>query len=80
MIEGEDPLLLFGRVEKGADQLALLGCNKKSVEEVNQYVIRNLSSLYAIQSKSILSRPNIPRSEIDEIIRDARVNLSLIHI
>ena len=72
MVEGEDPLLFLGRVDKAADQLALLGCNKRV--EVNQHIVRNLSSLYTIQSKSILARPNIPRSELDEIIRDAHLN------
>ena len=47
------------------------------VEEVNRHIVSNLSSLYTIQSKSILSRPSIPRSEIDEIIRDAYVNDNL---
>ena len=37
MVEGEDPLLFLGRVDKAADQLALLGCSK-SVEEVNQHL------------------------------------------
>ena len=46
----------------------------KGVEAVSQHIIRNLSSLYTIQSKSILARPNIPRAEIDEIIRDAHLN------
>ena len=58
MVEGEDPLLFLGKVNKAADQLALLGCNKRV--EVNQHIVRNLSSLYTIQSKSILARPNIP--------------------
>ena len=46
----------------------------KSVEEVNRHIVTTVSSLYIIQGKSILSRPSIPRSEIDEIIRDAYVN------
>ncbi|CAM9330932.1 unnamed protein product, partial [Laminaria digitata] len=70
MVEDEDPLLFLGRVDKAANQLAMLGCSK-SIEEVNQHIVNNLSSLFMIQSKSILSRPNIPRAEIDEIIRDA---------
>ena len=73
MEEGEDPLVFIGRVDKAADELAMLGCGK-SVEEVNRHIVINLSSLYTIQSKSILSRHSIPRSEIDEIIRDAYVN------
>ena len=44
------------------------------MEEVNRHIVNNVSSLYNIQSKSILSRPCIPRSEIDEIIRDAYAN------
>ena len=73
MVEREDALLLLGRVEKAADQLATLGCSK-SVEEINKHIVNKLSSLYEIQSKSIISCPNIPRAEIDEIIRDACLN------
>ena len=73
MEEGEDPLVFLGRVDKAAGELAMLGC-RKSVEEVNRHIVSNLSSLYTIQSKSILSRPSIPRSEIDEITQDAYVN------
>ena len=51
----------------------MLGCGK-SVEEVNRHIVANLSPLYMIQRKSIISRPSIPRSEIDEIIRDAYAN------
>ena len=39
MLDGEDPPLFLGRKNKTADQLALLGCSK-SVEEVNQHIIR----------------------------------------
>ena len=35
--EGEDPLVFLGRVDKAADELAMLGCGK-SVEEVNRYI------------------------------------------
>ena len=47
------------------------------MEEVNRHIVNNISSLHTIQSKSILTRPSIPRSEIDEIIRDAYVNDNL---
>ena len=65
--------MFLGRVDQAAEQLAMLGCGK-SVEEVNGHIVNNLSSLYNIQSKPILSRPAIPRSEIDEIIREAYAN------
>ena len=70
MKEGADPLVSFRRVDKAADELAMLGCGK-IVEKVNRHIVTILSSLYTIQSKPILSRPSIPRSEIHEIIRDA---------
>ncbi|CAN0528510.1 unnamed protein product, partial [Laminaria digitata] len=38
MVEDEDPLLFLGRVDKAANQLAMLGCSK-SVEEVNQHIV-----------------------------------------
>ena len=73
MIEGETPLLFLGRVDQVADQLAMFRCGKR-VKEVNRHIANNLSSLYNIQSKSILSRSSILLSEIDEIIRDAYAN------
>ncbi|CAM9658717.1 unnamed protein product, partial [Laminaria digitata] len=42
MVEDEDPLLFLGRVDKAANQLAMLGCSK-SVEKVNQHIVNNLS-------------------------------------
>ena len=50
MEEGENSLVFLGRVDKAADELAMLGCSK-SVEEVNRHIVNNLSSLYTIQSK-----------------------------
>ena len=44
MEEGEDPLVFLGRVDKAADELAMLGCGK-CVEEVNRHIVTNLSSL-----------------------------------
>ena len=73
MEEGVDPLVFLGRVDKAVDELAMLGCGK-SVQEVNRHIVTNLSSMYTIRTKSIISCPSIPRSEIDEIIRDACVN------
>lgn len=54
------------------DQLAtpLLECSER-VEEVNRHILQNSSTLYNIQKKQICSRLCIPRSEIDEINRDA---------
>ena len=54
MAEGENPLVFLGRVDKAADELAMLGCSK-SVEDVNRHIVNNLSSLYTVQSKSILA-------------------------
>ncbi|CAN0529868.1 unnamed protein product, partial [Laminaria digitata] len=45
MVEDEDPLLFLGMVDKAANQLAMLGWSK-SVEEVNQHIVNNLSSLF----------------------------------
>ena len=64
MEEGEDSLVFLGRVDKVADELAMLGCGE-SVEEVNRHIVTNLSSLITIQSKLILSRPSgslVPKS------------------
>ena len=73
MAEGEDTRLLHGWVNKAADHLVFLG-HSKSGEEVNQHIVNNLSSVFTIQGMSILARPNIPRSEIDDVIRDAHLN------
>ncbi|CAN0566779.1 unnamed protein product, partial [Laminaria digitata] len=56
MVKDEDPLDFLGGVDKTADKLVVLG-DGKSEEEVNHHVVQNLSSLFAIQKKSILSRP-----------------------
>ena len=48
------------------------GCGKK-MDELNRHIVNHLSFLWTIQSKSILSRLSIPRSDISEIIRDAYV-------
>ena len=61
IVEDENPLLFLGRVDKAADELAMLGCGK-SVEEVSRHVVTNLSPLYVIQRKFIRSRPSISRS------------------
>ena len=53
MEEEEDPLVLLGRVDQAADQLAMLGCGK-SVENVNRHIITNVSSLCTIQNKNQL--------------------------
>ena len=39
-VEGADPLNYLGRVNKAANELALLEC-VKSVEKVNQHIIQN---------------------------------------
>ena len=68
--EGEDPLLSLGNLDEAAAQLVLLRCSK-SVKDVNQNIVRNLSVLYTTQSKYILARPNILRAEIDKIFHEA---------
>ena len=73
MVDGKDPLLVLGMMDNAGDKLALLGWSK-TVGEDNQRIAWNLSSLYTIQSKSILARPSIIRSEIDDVIRDVQLN------
>ena len=73
MIYAQDALLVLCRFDKATDQLAMLRCSK-STEKVNQDNVNILSPLYTIQVKPILSCPTIPRSEIDDIIRDAHMN------
>ena len=41
MVEGEDPLLFFDRVDKATDQLAMPGFSR-SVEEVDRQMLRSL--------------------------------------
>ena len=72
MAEDGNPLLFLGRVDKVADELAMLGCGK--IVEANRHIVTNLSSSYMVQSKSIPSRPSIPRFEINDIIRYAYAN------
>ena len=51
----------------------MLECGKE-VAEVNRHILINFSPLYTLQSKPTFSRPSIPRSEIDDITRDADAN------
>ena len=44
MVDGEDLLLFLGRMDTAGDKLALLAC-RKSVEEVHQHMVWNLSSI-----------------------------------
>ena len=44
MEEGENPLVFLGRVDKAADELAMLGCSK-SVEEQTHHE-QSLLSVY----------------------------------
>ena len=60
-------------MDEAADELAMRGTGN-SKGEVDRHIVTNLLSLYTIQSRSILSRPSVPRFEIDEIFRDAYVN------
>ena len=55
MVGGEDSLLFLGRVNKAADQLALLGSWQERGGSEPTYLSSN-----KMQSKSILARPNIP--------------------
>lgn len=66
MEEEEDLLDYLGRVDKEADELAMLECSK-SDEEVNQHTIQNLSPLYTIQKTSnyLSSRYPLPRNRRD---------------
>ena len=41
MEEGEDPRAFLGRIDKAADELAMLGCGK-SVEGANRHIVNNL--------------------------------------
>ena len=67
MEDGEYLLVFPGRVDKAADELAMLSCGK-SVEEVNRHMVNNLSSLLTIQSKSMISRPLIRRGDYSRCI------------
>ena len=74
--EAEDPLDLLSRPDKAADKLAMLG-DGKSEEEVNPHIVPNISSLLTLQKKSILSRPGLHRSDINEITRSAYTDVKV---
>lgn len=60
-------------IDKATDQLTTLGFSR-SAKEVDQHIVNNPSTFSTIQSNAIISRPHIPRSEINEIICDAHMN------
>ncbi|CAN0463606.1 unnamed protein product, partial [Scytosiphon promiscuus] len=45
MVEGEDPVEYFSRIDRAAQTLTMLGGNKDE-EEVNVHLVQNLSPLY----------------------------------
>lgn len=68
VVKGENPLKFLGKVgyhsvDKTGDQLTML--------ENSADILQRKPTLYILRKKPILSRPVIPRSLIDGIIRDA---------
>ena len=63
MAEVKDPLMFFGRVDKAADELAMLCCGK-SVEDVNRHIVHNLSLssvLFRVRNISVTKDPRKPQ-------------------
>ena len=73
MVEGEDPVAYFTRIDKAVQRLAMLGCNKDD-DEVNVHVVQNLSALYNVENKILLASSTLTRSGIEEMVRNAYIS------
>ena len=69
MVEGEDPVEYLSRIDKTVQKLAMLGETKD--DDVNVHIVQSLSASYEVEKKILLSSPDLTRSNIEEIVRNA---------
>ena len=74
MVEGEDPVEYLSRIDKTVQKVAMLGGTKDD-DDVNVYIVQNLSASYAVEKKVLLSNPDLIRSNIEEVVRNAYMSL-----
>ena len=70
MVEGEDPVEYFSRIDKTVQKLAMLGGTKDD-DDVNVHIAQNLSASHEVEKKILLSSPGLTRSNIEEVVRNA---------
>ena len=68
-MEGEDPLVWIGRVDDAAKMLACLDVHKIEVM-LRRHIVRHLTNDYDIERRALLRRRDVPRGELEEILRD----------
>ena len=76
MVEGEDPVEYFGRIDKAVQTLTMFGGNKDE-DEVNVRIVKNLSPLYYVDKKMLLSRPELTRTEIETVVRNTYLSVKV---
>ena len=59
MVEGDDPVECFSRIDQAVQTLTMLGGNKDE-DKVNVHIVQSLSPLKYVDKKIMLSRPNSP--------------------
>ena len=54
-------------------KLALLGATKDD-NDVNVHIVKTLSASHKVEKKMLLSSPGLTRSEIEEVVRNAKMS------
>ena len=65
----EDPKLFFAHVDGLTNTLKSVGVTKEEREITRIIIIRNLSDDYDVEKRGVLTKPEITRFEVEEIVR-----------
>ena len=74
--KGEEPMIVFTRVDKIASTLASLGVPKSEGDE-NRKLVRVLTDDYEIEQRTLLYRDEITRADVENIVRQRYLRLPL---
>ena len=66
---GEDPLVWIDRVDDATNMLACLEVHKTEVMP-RRHIVHHLTNDYDMERRALLRRRDIPRDELEEILRD----------
>ncbi|CAM9339172.1 unnamed protein product, partial [Laminaria digitata] len=69
MEKGEDPLVWMGRVDDVGNMLACLDVHKTEVM-LRRQIVCHLTNEYDTESRALLRRRDLPRNELEEVLRD----------
>ena len=70
MVEDEHPVGYLSRIDKTVQKLTVLR-GAKDDDDVNVHIVQTLSASYDVKKKTLLSSPDLTRSNIEEIVRNA---------